>query len=166
MLREKQLIPWTMLRVAVVVSLVAWAVLYLRRWDHVLGVAIPAWLRIPGAALMCAGGFVVVWCAAALATRGILEQKGSRLLPRTLNVSGLFRFSRNPMSLAVVMLFIGLGLYCRSLSILLFSGFLFLALHLVVVYVEEPKLRERFGETYRAYEKRTGRWLLLIPRKR
>ena len=155
-----------MLRVAVVVLLLGWAVLYFRRWDRGLGVSIPVWLQVPGAAIMCVGGAAVLWCAASFANCGILEQKGSRLLPRNLNTSGLFRFSRYPMSLSVVLLFVGLGLYCRSFSILLFSGLLFFVLHLVVVFVEEPKLRARFGDAYRDYERHTGRWLPFIRRVR
>jgi protein-S-isoprenylcysteine O-methyltransferase Ste14 len=166
MTREKELIAATVFRVAVVIFLVGWSVLYLRRWDHALGVVVPAWLKVPGAAIMGASGFLVLWCAASLATCGILEQKDSRLLPHSLNTSGLFRFSRNPMSLSAVLLFLGLGLYCRSLSILLFSGVLFFFLHLVVVFVEEPKLRARFGDAYRDYEGRTRRWLPFTPRVR
>ena len=166
MSREKQRIASTMLRVAAVLFPAGWAVVFLRRWDHRFGVTVPRWFQSPGIALMSLGAFGVLWCAASLAACGIFEQKGSRLLPRALNTSGLFRLSRNPMSLSAVILFLGLGLYCRSVSIVLFSGFLFFLLHLVAVFVEEPKLRARFGDAYVEYERHTSRWLPFTRRDR
>jgi protein-S-isoprenylcysteine O-methyltransferase Ste14 len=163
MTREQRLIFWTVIRVAAVVLFTAWFVLHLRRWDHRFFLVLPFWLRFClkwlGAVLIVAGGLVVLLCAASLATRGILEQPGDRLTPSSLVVSGPFQYSRNPMSLAVVVFFLGLGLFCLSPSVLMFSGLLFLVLHLVVVYVEEPKLRNRFGQTYQEYMQHTARWL-------
>jgi protein-S-isoprenylcysteine O-methyltransferase Ste14 len=166
MSREIRLIVWTMIRVVVVLLFAAWLVLHLRRWDHIFGIGIPASLRLPGAALMCGGGTVVLLTGAFLGTRGILEQTGDRLMPRSLETSGPFQYTRNPMSLGVVALFAGLGLYCLSVWILIFSGFLFLLLHLLVVYVEEPRLKNRFGETYQRYEQVTNRWLPTVRSSR
>ena len=63
------------------------------------------------------------------------------------------------MSLGVVVLMIGLGLYERSVSILLFACALFVLLHLVVVYVEEPGLAIRFDPIYQAYKRSVNRWV-------
>lgn len=164
MSREQRLIAWTLIRVVGVVLLAAWLVLYLRRWDHLFRLSLPAWLRIPGAVLICAGAIAVLATAASLATRGILEQRGDRLAPRSLATSGPFQYSRNPMSLGVVVFFAGLGLFCLSPLMILFAALLFFLLHLLVVYVEEPKLRDRFGELYRQYEQRTNRWCPSIPK--
>jgi protein-S-isoprenylcysteine O-methyltransferase Ste14 len=159
MSRETRFIVWTLARVVAVLTIAIWFVLHLRRWDHFFGLTFPSWLRIPGAVLAAGGGLLVLFSGASLATRGILEQPGDRLAPRSLSTGGLFRYSRNPMSLGVVVLFAGLGLM-MSPAILAFSGLLFLGLHLLVVYVEEPKLRNRFGQIYLEYEQRTSRWLL------
>jgi len=67
------------------------------------------------------------------------------------------------MSLGGTILFVGLGFYTRSISILLFSILLFLLFHIVAVYFEEPGLTERFGESYIEYKKSVGRW---VPRIR
>jgi protein-S-isoprenylcysteine O-methyltransferase Ste14 len=158
MSREQRLIVWTVIRVAAAVFFAAWPVLYLRRWDHLFRFSLPAWLKMPGAVMICAGAIAVLATAVSLAPRGILEQSGDRLTPRSLAISGPFQYSRNPMSLGVVVLFAGLGLFCLSPFVLLFAFLLFILLHLLVVYVEEPKLRSRFGELYREYEQRTNRW--------
>ena len=46
-------------------------------------------------------------------------------------------------------LLVGLGLYLRSISILLFSLAWILFFHLFVVFFEEPNLRDKFGVTYK-----------------
>jgi protein-S-isoprenylcysteine O-methyltransferase Ste14 len=169
MSREQRLFLWTVIRVAAVVFFTTWFVLHLRGWDYRFGVVLPFWpqfcLKWFGAVLMGAGGIVVLLCAASLATRGILEQPGDRLTPNSLAVTGPFQYSRNPMSLGVVVFFLGLGLFCLSPSVLVFSGLLFLVLHSVVVYVEEPRLRSRFGQAYQDYAQRTARWLPLTRQR-
>jgi protein-S-isoprenylcysteine O-methyltransferase Ste14 len=62
------------------------------------------------------------------------------------------------MSLGGVTLMTGLGLYESSVCILLLAAALFLFLHLLVVYVEEPGLERRFGESYRDYKRSVNRW--------
>jgi len=52
-----------------------------------------------------------------------------------------------------------LGLYQLSPAILLFAGLMAVAMHLFVVFVEEPKLERRFGESYREYKRRVNRWV-------
>ena len=102
---------------------------------------------------------MILACGGSLSTRGILSMPGERLLPQEFVAFGPFRIVRNPMSLGFVILMLGLGLYASSLSILVFASALFLFLHLVVVYVEEPGLEKRFGETYREYKRSVHRWL-------
>jgi protein-S-isoprenylcysteine O-methyltransferase Ste14 len=58
----------------------------------------------------------------------------------------------------------GLGLYERSLSILLLSMVLFLVVHLFVFLYEEPGLKARFGVTYNEYCKDVPRWMPKLRR--
>ncbi len=164
--RKRQLIVWTLIRVTIAVGCGAWLVLHLRGWDHFFGVRFPDWLRFLGAALLCGGASVVLWCGASLANRGMLEQRSDRLTPRSLETSGLFRYSRNPMSIGIVAFFAGLGLLYLSPTIVVFSGLLFLLAHLWVVYVEEPRLEDHFGQGYLDYQQGTNRWLPTLPRRR
>ncbi len=131
--------------------LVGWACLHLRLLDGVIGVGLPEWLKPLGMVLLLAGGVVVLLCGAMLSTPGIL--------PTEFVVLGPFRYVRNPMSLAAVTMMFGLALFCRSISILLFSVLVFLAMHGVVVFVEEPWLAKRFGQSYLQYKRSVNRWL-------
>jgi protein-S-isoprenylcysteine O-methyltransferase Ste14 len=73
--------------------------------------------------------------------------------------SGLYRFSRNPMYLSVWIFILGLGIFKGSYDIPIYCIFVFLAFHFVVVFIEEPHLKEKFGDSYTDYLKRTRRWL-------
>jgi protein-S-isoprenylcysteine O-methyltransferase Ste14 len=153
------LILWSVTKVAVAVVFVGAAALRLRRLDSYVGVGLPVWSRIPGVVGMVAGGLIVIACGSVLANRGIFSMPGQRLLPREFVTFGPFRYVRNPMSLGFVTLMAGLGLYESSVSIILFAAGLFLFLHLIVVYVEEPGLEKRFGESYCEYKRSVDRWL-------
>jgi protein-S-isoprenylcysteine O-methyltransferase Ste14 len=83
----------------------------------------------------------------------------NRFLRREFVTSGPFRYVRNPMCLGALTLMMGLGLYEKSISVLLLGLLLFLFFHGDVVYWEEPALEKRFGKSYRQYRQSTNRWL-------
>ncbi len=82
--------------------------------------------------------------------------------PRHLVTSGLFGVVRNPIIAGELMVIWAEVLYLVSLGLLVYAVLISLVGHLVVVYVEEPELRERFGETYEAYCREVPRW---FPRR-
>ncbi len=82
--------------------------------------------------------------------------------PLHLVTSGLFGVVRNPIIAGELMVIWAQVLYLVSLGLLVYVVLISLAGHLVVVYVEEPELRERFGETYEAYCRDVPRW---FPRR-
>ena len=160
------LVFWSLAKVAIVVLFVGWCALHLRRWDSYLGVSLPAWTRIPGLIFLISGGLLVLACGGILGTRGILETRGDRFFPKEFVAFGPFRYIRNPMSLGAVILMLGLGLYESSISILLLALALFSFFHVIIVYVEEPGLERRFGESYREYKRSVNRWLPKFGGKR
>jgi len=78
---------------------------------------------------------------------------------RILVTAGPYRFSRNPLYLALQVLLAGAGLGLDSLWILGLVPLLWALLHFGVVLREEARLAARFGEDYEAYRRRTRRWL-------
>ncbi len=73
-----------------------------------------------------------------------------------------YRFSRNPMYLGVVTLIFGLGILLESLSVILWAFISFIIFHFVVLTLEEPHLREKFGVQYELYCKKTPRWIGIL----
>jgi protein-S-isoprenylcysteine O-methyltransferase Ste14 len=78
--------------------------------------------------------------------------------PTKLVQEGLYRYTRNPMYLGALVILIGEVVVFRSRALLWYAAIWFVAVNLFVVFYEEPTLRRRFGERYKAYCARTRRW--------
>ena len=150
--------------VAAVWVAIGWGAWRLRPIDASWGLVLPAWVRVPGAVGLVAGAAGVLVCGGMLSDRGIGSlPAGERFMPREFVSAGPFRFVRNPMSLAAVVLIVGIALWDRSAVVLALAGLFAAGLHLVIVCVEEPGLERRFGDSYRAYKRHVPRW---VPRLR
>jgi protein-S-isoprenylcysteine O-methyltransferase Ste14 len=86
--------------------------------------------------------------------------------PRHLVTSGLFGVMRNPIMAGELMVIWAEGICFASLGILVYASVMSVASDLLVLYVEEPELRERFGESYEAYRRSVPRWLPRLVRRR
>jgi protein-S-isoprenylcysteine O-methyltransferase Ste14 len=80
--------------------------------------------------------------------------------PRRLVVVGLYRVSRNPMYVAVVVILCGWALGFRTWASWLYVLAVAIAFHLRVVLGEEPWLARTYGEQWAAYRARVPRWLI------
>ena len=86
---------------------------------------------------------------------------------RHLVVSGLFRYVRNPMYVAVVSLILGQGLFFGSVRILEYGIAVWVGFHLFVLLYEEPILRKSYGLEYEDFCANVPRWIPhLRPRRR
>jgi protein-S-isoprenylcysteine O-methyltransferase Ste14 len=82
---------------------------------------------------------------------------------RRLVVSGIYRYVRNPMYVAVVSAILGQGLLLGNVFLMEYGGFVWVATHLFVLLYEEPTLRASFGSEYDTFCAQVPRW---IPRLR
>jgi protein-S-isoprenylcysteine O-methyltransferase Ste14 len=80
--------------------------------------------------------------------------------PSTLVDDGLYRISRNPMYVGVLLVVLGQAILYASWDIALYALTLSLLFHLVVVFLEEPHLRAERGTSYDEYCRRVPRWLV------
>lgn len=78
---------------------------------------------------------------------------------KKLVISGLYKYSRNPMYWGVMMMLVGESMFFRSSSLWMYSAFIFIAFYLFILLIEEPRLRKDFGEEYDAYRKKVRRWM-------
>ena len=76
-------------------------------------------------------------------------------------VSGLFRYVRNPIYIAVTAVILGQGLLFGDVRLLVWGLLFWLGTHLFVLAYEEPTLVETFGAEYERYRANVPRW---IPR--
>ena len=115
-------------------------------------------LRIVGALLIIAGTLVLLDSFARFALQG-LGTPAPIFPTRHLVVSGLYRYVRNPIYVAVVTAIFGQGLLFADLRVLEYGAITWLAFHVFVIAYEEPKLRATFGTEYDAFSAHVPRWL-------
>ena len=80
---------------------------------------------------------------------------------RHLVVTGLYRYVRNPMYVAVVSAILGQAMLFGNVTLLEYGGLVWLLFHLFVLAYEEPALRASFGPEYKIFCAEVPRW---IPR--
>lgn len=83
----------------------------------------------------------------------IVDAKGSPIPGDTQHLifKGFYRYVRNPIYISACLIFFGEALLFQSLEMLYYLLGAIIVFHLFVVFVEEPFLRQRFGDTYEAY---------------
>ncbi len=85
--------------------------------------------------------------------------------PQNLVIVGLYRFSRNPMYVSVLLILLGWAATFASTGLLVYAAFVGLAFHLRVVYGEEPWLAKKHGAGWQAYAGQVPRWIRLTTRR-
>lgn len=73
--------------------------------------------------------------------------------------NGPYRFTRNPMYVAMSCAYLGLSLLLNTVWALLLLPLVVIVVDLLVIRREERYLADKFGEPYRAYCTRVRRWL-------
>ena len=80
---------------------------------------------------------------------------------QTLVVTGLYRYVRNPIYVAVVAIILGQALLFGDWRLVVYGALFWLASHVFVVAYEEPTLKQTFGAQYEAFRANVPRW---VPR--
>jgi len=114
--------------------------------------------QVAGIALVLGGSVLALWCIGSFVVLG----RGTPAPfdpPLRLVVRGPYRFVRNPMYLGAGLALLGLAIFYGSAAVLAYGLALAVGMHLLVLLYEEPTLREKFGDEYRAYCARVHRWL-------
>jgi protein-S-isoprenylcysteine O-methyltransferase Ste14 len=137
--------------------------MWVMRFDTNFMVALPGWTTVPGILILAIGIIFVAVCLFEFVFVG----QGTFIhldAPKKFVTSGIYKYTRNPMYLGVLLIFIGYALLHHSISVLFLALFLFLLAHTVVVFLEEPSLKNKFGDDYTNYKRSVGRWLPKIKK--
>lgn len=140
-----------------VVPILAAAMLHSRR----------PWQILEGHALaLTLGGFFATAIGVAIGLASVYGfQKASTTIlpagrPTTAIVQrGPYRFTRNPMYLAMAFAYVGLSLLLNNLWALVLLPLVLAVIDLAVIRREERYLAAKFGQPYRDYCARVRRWL-------
>jgi protein-S-isoprenylcysteine O-methyltransferase Ste14 len=141
----------------VVAGLVPWSVSQWQLGRPLLGLEPIRWL---GALLLLLGAVLLIETFARFALQG-LGTPAPIAPTQSLVVTGSYRFVRNPMYVAVVLLILGQGLLLGNVPVLVYGLVVWLVVHLFVLGYEEPTLAASYGEQYARYRANVRRW---IPR--
>ena len=80
---------------------------------------------------------------------------------QNLVVTGLYRYVRNPIYVAVVAIMLGQAMLFGDWRVMVLGALFWLACHIFVDVYEEPTLQRTFGAEYESYRANVPRW---IPR--
>jgi protein-S-isoprenylcysteine O-methyltransferase Ste14 len=132
-------------------------------WMAWSSVPLPDWLRWTGVGVGVIAGGSLVWTLRSLGknlTDTVVTRK-----EHTLVTSGSYRWVRHPFYDTVGLSVLANSLTAANWFLFLTGGFAFV-LMIVRTRTEEKHLLTRFGDAYRAYMERTGRFLPRIGAKR
>jgi protein-S-isoprenylcysteine O-methyltransferase Ste14 len=114
-------------------------------------------LRVVGIVLIAAGTAVLVHAFTRFVVQG-LGTPAPVAPTRHLVVTGLYRYLRNPMYVAVVAAIVGQALLLWQPVLLPYAAVIAVAFIVFVLGYEQPTLQRQFGASYEAYRRAVPAW--------
>jgi protein-S-isoprenylcysteine O-methyltransferase Ste14 len=136
----------------------------------VVALGIPLWIGLDemaadgrfnavGLLPLGAGFTMLIWCVYDFYESG----KGTLAPwspPKHLVTNGLYRFSRNPMYVAVTLMLAGWSVVFGSPVLATYTASVLVGFHLRILFGEEPWLARTHGAQWEEYRARVPRWLI------
>jgi protein-S-isoprenylcysteine O-methyltransferase Ste14 len=113
--------------------------------------------RIAGRSLGVAGILLLIWAVVTLRRHGttVLPDKPATVLV----TDGPFRFRRNPIYVADILILLGLAELTQNIWLVILTLPFALLITWLAIIPEERHLEARFGDAYRTYKANTRRWI-------
>ncbi|EAQ96330.1 methyltransferase family protein [Congregibacter litoralis] len=116
-------------------------------------------LGVFGWALIAFGGFclaasVVAFIRAKTTVNPMSPSEANRLVQ-----TGLYRYSRNPMYLAMAAVLVGVAFLLQNVAAFTSPLLFVLAINYLQIIPEEQELARRFGKDFETYRRSTARWI-------
>lgn len=126
-------------------------------WPLSLGMGDSPWRHVIAIALLTTGGVIIY--ASKRALQRACETSSPEVAPQHIVTSGMYRYSRNPLYLGLLLCYVGLG-FGVDLPWLLILALPTMALtYLLLIRPEEKYLLQRFGGEFLRYKETVRRWL-------
>jgi protein-S-isoprenylcysteine O-methyltransferase Ste14 len=120
-----------------------------------------AWAAVP---VIAAGTALYAWCVWNFAAVGN-GTPGPWDAPSQVVAAGPYRWVRNPIYVAALVIVLGEAWLFMSPRLVLYAGVMAVFFHLFVTGYEEPALRRRFGPAYAHYQRTVPRWTVRPPHR-
>jgi protein-S-isoprenylcysteine O-methyltransferase Ste14 len=121
-------------------------------------VSLPRGLSLTAAAVLLVPGFGLLFWSLVLFLRARTSPLPMR--PTTSIVrSGPYRWTRNPMYLGMLLIYLGIALWFDVFWPLALAPFVVLLVNRLVIRKEERYLEDRFGDEYRRFKEQVRRWV-------
>lgn len=120
-----------------------------------------AWEAVP---VIAAGTALYLWCVWNFATVG-RGTPGPWDAPSRVVATGPYRWVRNPIYIAALLVVLGVAWLFMSLPLLAYAGIMAVCFHLFVIGYEERTLGRRFGSSYQDYRSTVPRWIPRPPHR-
>ncbi|MFT6956883.1 MAG: protein-S-isoprenylcysteine O-methyltransferase Ste14 [Halieaceae bacterium] len=124
---------------------------------------------LPGARYTSTAGqvagalIILIGLAMLVVAGGMFKKAGTDLVPfktvSALVTTGLFRFTRNPMYLAMALVLLGCAVTVGASTALIVPPVFMVIIEMRFIRPEEAMLRDLFGEEYSSYCQRVRRWV-------
>jgi protein-S-isoprenylcysteine O-methyltransferase Ste14 len=132
-------------------------------WMAWSSLPLPAWIRWTGVGVGVIAGALLTWTLRSLG-KNLTDTVVTRR-EHTLVTSGPYRWVRHPFYDSLALCVLANSLAAANWFLFL-SGSVLFVLIIMRMRTEEEKLLARFGDSYRTYKERTGRFVPRIGRKR
>lgn len=115
------------------------------------------WQVVCGVTLMLAGAGILLLAARRFIAAG--TNIPTHLPSTALVTNGLYRYSRNPIYVALTLIYAGLSMSCGIWWALILLPAVMVVMRFGVIAREEVYLAAKFGEDYAAYCRQVRRWI-------
>ena len=122
-----------------------------------LPLLLPAWTRWIEWPLFVIAPCIAIWAVMTFRRHNTVVDPRGKVV--TVVSSGPFRYTRNPMYVSLMLLYIAGALAIGNVWVVILVAPVFLALHYGVIIPEEQYLKAAFGEQYTEYRGRVRRWI-------
>ena len=149
---------FTILQPGIVAGLIPYLILGEKVNDLFVQQLLQRGLHDSGAIIFVIGFVIMLRCIISFAVqgRGTLSPADPT---KRLVVSGLYKFSRNPMYVGVILILIGEAIFFQSGELWMYTLLVFIGFNMFIILVEEPRLKRDFGEEYKSYCEKVRRWI-------
>ena len=122
---------------------------------------IPQPYNLVGILLIPVGMGLVIWANYALLHIGNIGLRNREPMqkPSNLVLVGPFRFTRNPIYFGCLLMMLGLVIVWSSVVTAFLTILVYIIFRYLFIKREELILEEEFGDQYRQFKKRVGRWV-------